>query len=266
MKYIIIAAFVAMLAACSGKVGSDPAKKSDPFDGRPKDKAVYETLVWRDIEVFEQGGNSAVGYFLDIERVSADEILSVYEENEVLGDQRFKGRDIVLSGKIKAINSGIGDEPYLTFRVKDMFSSPQAHFADGYKEKAAAMKKGAEVSLYCTGGGEAIGTPLLRNCIPIKDAVANIRKMLSEDVVRAYGKKSPEFVWTTGMLVFTRAIANKLPADFTCEGLANYTCEQKVTEAIGEKKAARDELIAAGEELKAEGVKVNQAALDKISK
>ena len=266
MKHIIIAAFVVMLAACGGKVGSDPAKKSDPFDGRPKDKAVYETLVWRDIEVFEQGGNSAVGYFLDIERVSADEILSVYEENEVLGDQRFKGRDIVLSGKIKAINSGIGDDPYLTFRVKDMFSSPQAHFAEGYREKAATMKKGEEVSLYCTGGGEAIGTPLLRNCIPIKDAVANIRKMLAEDVVRAYGKKAPEFVWTTGMLVFTRAMANKLPADFTCEGLANYTCEQKVTEAIGEKKATRDDLIAAGEELKTEGVKVNQAALDKITK
>ena len=266
MKHIIIAAFVVMLAACGGKVGSDPAKKSDPFDGRPKDKVVYETLVWRDIEVFEQGGNSAVGYFLDIERVSADEILSVYEENEVLGDQRFKGRDIVLSGKIKAINSGIGDDPYLTFRVKDMFSSPQAHFAEGYREKAATMKKGEEVSLYCTGGGEAIGTPLLRNCIPIKDAVANIRKMLAEDVVRAYGKKAPEFVWTTGMLVFTRAMANKLPADFTCEGLANYTCEQKVTEAIGEKKATRDDLIAAGEELKTEGVKVNQAALDKITK
>lgn len=266
MKHIIIAAFVVMLAACGGKVGSDPAKKSDPFDGRTKDKVVYETLVWRDIEVFEQGGNSAVGYFLDIERVSADEILSVYEENEVLGDQRFKGRDIVLSGKIKAINSGIGDDPYLTFRVKDMFSSPQAHFAEGYREKAATMKKGEEVSLYCTGGGEAIGTPLLRNCIPIKDAVANIRKMLAEDVVRAYGKKAPEFVWTTGMLVFTRAMANKLPADFTCEGLANYTCEQKVTEAIGEKKATRDDLIAAGEELKTEGVKVNQAALDKITK
>ena len=266
MKHIIIAAFVVMLAACGGKVGSDPAKKSDPFDGRLKDKAVYETLVSRDIEVFEQGGISVVGGLLDIERVSADEILSVYEENEVLGDQRFKGKNVVLSGKIKAINSGIGDEPYLTFQVKDMFSSPQAHFADGYREKAATMQKGADVSLYCTGGGEAIGTPLLSDCIPIKDAVANIRKMLADDVVRAYGKKSTEYDWTTGMLVLTRAMANKLPADFTCEGLANYTCEQKVTEAIGGKNATRDDLIAAGEELKAEGMKVNQAALDKITK
>lgn len=98
--------------------------------------------------------------------VTAQELETTYGENEVGGDKKFKDKTLKVSGKIASIESGFGDEGYAVFKGKDPYgmNSVQAHFSDSEKDKVASLKKGAALTVQCTGGGEVGGTPMLKDC------------------------------------------------------------------------------------------------------
>ena len=50
-----------------------------------------------------------------VESVSAQEVASIYEQNQVAGDQRYYGKKLRVTGVVASIGSGLGNEPYITF-------------------------------------------------------------------------------------------------------------------------------------------------------
>ena len=98
--------------------------------------------------------------------VTADELLKGYKENELAGDQKFKDKNLIVTGKIESIESGIADMPYIMLKAGgDMeFMKPQAHFNKEDTPVLAQLKKGQAIKLQCVGNGEVGGMPMLKDC------------------------------------------------------------------------------------------------------
>lgn len=97
---------------------------------------------------------------------TADELLNSYKENELAGDEKYKGKTLIITGKINSIQSGLGDTPFILLNAGgDMeFALPQAHFSNSEKQSLLELKKGTNVKLQCIGDGEIGGTPMLKDC------------------------------------------------------------------------------------------------------
>ena len=98
--------------------------------------------------------------------VTADELLKGYKENELAGDQKFKDKNLIVTGKIESIESGSADMPYIMLKAGgDMeFMKPQAHFNKEDTPVLAKLKKGQAIKLQCVGNGEVGGMPMLKDC------------------------------------------------------------------------------------------------------
>ena len=98
--------------------------------------------------------------------VTADELLKAYKENELAGDKAYKGKNLIVTGILDSIESGMGDSPYLTLKAGDEyeFNTPQAHFQKSETDSLIELKKGESVTLHCIGNGEIIGSPMISDC------------------------------------------------------------------------------------------------------
>ncbi len=98
--------------------------------------------------------------------VTADELLKSYKENELAGDQKYKDKLLIVTGKLDSIQSGIGDSPFILLKAGgDMeFNKPQAHFDKSQSADLAKLKKGTAIKIQCTGNGEIAGAPMLKDC------------------------------------------------------------------------------------------------------
>ena len=100
-------------------------------------------------------------------KVTPDELVSAYSENEIAANKQYKDKKLEVTGKLESISAGIGDEPYLVLKTGKQFDMdrPQAHLAKSDQGKAADLKKGQTITLICVGGGEVMGTPMLSDCV-----------------------------------------------------------------------------------------------------
>lgn len=98
---------------------------------------------------------------VDAIAVDAATLHQAYAENEVAADQQYKGKPLTVSGHISDITSDVTDDPVVSLRVGDFES---VHATGLPKDVAASLKKGQSITVNCVGGGEVIGTPVLREC------------------------------------------------------------------------------------------------------
>lgn len=96
--------------------------------------------------------------------VSAAELAAAYEENSVSADNLFKGKRLQVTGVIADINTDMFGDAYIAFKAGNEFMRPQAKFVE--KQVAASLKKGSKVTLICTGAGDVMKTPMLKDCSP----------------------------------------------------------------------------------------------------
>ena len=105
--------------------------------------------------------------------VTAQQIATTYEDNEVKGDQKFINKIILVNGTIDSIASGLGNAPYITFSVENEWQPPHANFKKDLIEKVALLEKGQEIALVCTGGGEIAGRAILKECDFMENYIKN---------------------------------------------------------------------------------------------
>jgi len=110
------------------------------------------------------GNDTLLGRIMFKKDVTAQEIATAYEENEVKGDQQFINKTIRVIGTIHSIESGLGNAPYITFNVQNEWRPPHAKFKEGLIEQIASLKKGQKVNLVCNGSGEVAGHAMLDQC------------------------------------------------------------------------------------------------------
>ena len=112
-----------------------------------------------DSEIEKDISSETVSY-----RLSATQLYSEYDANEVAADQKYKGKVIVVSGIIDDIGKDILDDIYVTLKGAEYFGSIQCFFSDAHVSKAAQLQKGQKLSVKGRCDGKMMNV-LLRGCI-----------------------------------------------------------------------------------------------------
>lgn len=194
-----------------------------------KESVVLEALGHQERQVFAADGISILGAFLNVVHTTAPEAARIYSENEVAGDKRLYRQNVLLSGTIAAINSGIGNSPYLVF-VAPSALQVQAHLVTESIDRAATLKKGQRLTLFCQGAGALAGSPVFRDCLFADDAATAKWSELTTQVGR-YRKGVPDAPSPVQHLaIAVSAIATGLPAD-SCVA-ADKNCRTAVSKVM----------------------------------
>lgn len=97
--------------------------------------------------------------------VTATELYSAYDSNEVGADKQYKGKLLQISGTIESIDSGFSDQAVLQLGTGEMFMNVSAEGDDNFTNTASTLSKGQQVNLLCHGAGEVIGMPMVDDCV-----------------------------------------------------------------------------------------------------
>jgi len=95
--------------------------------------------------------------------VTSSEYYKKYQENEVAADNLYKGKKILITGKIESINKDVTDDVYVSLSGEGEISfDVQCHLSE--PGKAAELKKGQKITILGTGEGMVIGFPQVKDC------------------------------------------------------------------------------------------------------
>ena len=148
---LIVLALIIIVAAVNGNSGSksdDAAKStsSSAQDGTEKQekKETKESTI----------------------TISAEKLLKAYDDNEVKADNKYKDKQLKVSGEIDDIGKDITDDTYITVGYGDEYAASfvQCYFSDSDKSKVADLKKGDKITLVGTCDGLSINV-LLKDCV-----------------------------------------------------------------------------------------------------
>ena len=160
---------------------STSAIKPYTFNGytlNDREQTVLKTLLIQDFYSYIDGKETLLNpqiFAINISNVTANQLQSDYENNEVAGDQKYKGKALFISGVVRSINRGIGENYYISLQGgRNMFMEPHAKMADGYENYLANLQKGQTVHLVCLGNGMLIGSAMLNECVPTNIFVEKI--------------------------------------------------------------------------------------------
>lgn len=124
------------------------------------------------------GGLGAVAWYLEGSKPSSapatqqyvlsytpDEIVSEYERNTVLADERLKGKVFKVFGQLTNINTDASGAPYVTMKTsKGDFVEPVFKFKPG-QQGIGTLSKGRNIELTCIGAGDVLKIPVARDCV-----------------------------------------------------------------------------------------------------
>ncbi|MDR2584354.1 MAG: NINE protein [Fibromonadaceae bacterium] len=79
-----------------------------------------------------------------VAELSASQLFSEYEDNEVAADNAYKGKWIKVSGTVESIAKDILDDPYVLFNTGDLFGV-QVYFDDA--SQLGSIKKGQRLTI-----------------------------------------------------------------------------------------------------------------------
>ena len=96
--------------------------------------------------------------------ISVHELFNVYSENEVAADERFKGKDLIASGRVASINKGGFGGIYLTVETPNRFMHANMNIHSDDASKASALRKGQVVEARCRSVQLILGAPSLGDC------------------------------------------------------------------------------------------------------
>jgi hypothetical protein len=115
-------------------------------------------------------------------RIDAHTYAKDYEANEIAADNKYKGKKILLIGKINSINKDIGGNGYLALRGPGMFQDVQARLSDAGMEGAADLSKGVTVYLVCDHGMKIATMTTARNCQRYSQHLEALRPNIEKSV------------------------------------------------------------------------------------
>ena len=99
--------------------------------------------------------------------VTADALVKAYDDNEIAANEKYKGKELIVSGTIGSIDADMSDKPVIKLKSNHNYgmSSPLAKLAESDLPKASTLKKGQAIKLKCIGDSEVGGTPMLEDCV-----------------------------------------------------------------------------------------------------
>lgn len=97
--------------------------------------------------------------------ISARDLASAYERNELRADGMYKGKLLLVTGRIDSITQDLMDDTVISIEGTNEFLGIHASIDDSEVPKAANLNKRDKITVLCLGNGEVGGTPMLNECI-----------------------------------------------------------------------------------------------------
>lgn len=95
--------------------------------------------------------------------MSADQLYSEYDANQVAADTKYKGKIILISGSISDIGKDVTDTAFVIIGGTGMLNGAQCMFPKGQESLLGNLSKGQQVTAKGEVSGK-IGNVLVRNC------------------------------------------------------------------------------------------------------
>lgn len=198
-----------------------------------KEYKVVEMMINDDVIASLNGDSSTVK--TDYISLSAKELQQSYASNEARGDKNYKGKNIIITGIVESIDSRFGDIPVIRLKTGEMFSNVMVNLAKKYRDIAVDVDKNQKVTLACIGDGIIIGSPTLKECMPVSTVVSKITNE-QMGLVNKFIKGSHDVPDFTKMIVLATKIMGKTTNDFTQCKEINSQCLNDAAKAINSEK------------------------------
>ncbi|WP_392538588.1 hypothetical protein [Legionella sp. 227] len=200
-----------------------------------KELKILDILFKDDMTGFVKGSPSLLEKNKKLLTVSVGQIAKDYDENQVAADQKYFKKLLRLSGQIESINSGLGNEPYITLNGINSFLLPQAHFKESNTAKIAKLRKKQQVYLVCTGNGAIMGIPTFKDCQFARDyAEKEITEIKSELEDFLDGKKDTSEI-IAHIAILPIAITRALPQTSVCFSDGRQQCLKEIRDVTHKK-------------------------------
>lgn len=95
--------------------------------------------------------------------VSAEELYADYESNGVAADKKYKGKVLLVSGRVNNIDRDIMDDIYVTLTGDGVFGDVQCMFAEDHVNEAADLSKGQYITIKGKCDGKLMNV-LMKGC------------------------------------------------------------------------------------------------------
>jgi hypothetical protein len=93
--------------------------------------------------------------------LSANQLYSEYDRNEVAADAKYKGKIVVVSGTIMSIGKDILDDAYIVIGGEGFLDGVQCTFTKGEQSSVARLSRGQQVTVKGEVAGKVIGNVLV---------------------------------------------------------------------------------------------------------
>lgn len=104
----------------------------------------------------------------DCIEITAQQLCSKYDENEVRADEIYKGRTLVITGRVDSISKDFTNDMFVSLNTSYNCLYVRGGIASDQKENMKAISKGDKITIRCTGAGLIINSPMAENCVLVE--------------------------------------------------------------------------------------------------
>jgi hypothetical protein len=97
-------------------------------------------------------------------RISAETLYRAYDANEVAADEKYKGKAVIITGKIQNIGKDILGSPFVIVGGSGMLDGVQCMFAKSATSSLASLIKGRTVTIGGTVSGKMLSWVMMSDC------------------------------------------------------------------------------------------------------
>ncbi|MDR3133077.1 MAG: OB-fold putative lipoprotein [Prevotellaceae bacterium] len=96
--------------------------------------------------------------------ISASTLYEDYDANEISADQKYKGKVLVITGRIESIGKDITDNIYVALEGDGFINVVQCMFSDDHVSETSELRKGQSVKIKGRCSGQTLGSIIVRGC------------------------------------------------------------------------------------------------------
>lgn len=85
--------------------------------------------------------------------ISSTELFSIYDENEIKGDSRYKGKELIVKGEVESVGRDLTNKIYISLEGDGFIRHVQCFFGEEYIDEVSEVKKGSVIEVHgiCRG-------------------------------------------------------------------------------------------------------------------
>lgn len=156
------------------------------------DEQFVEMLVDSDVTAGLNGGDNLFkleDYLGKFERAKVTVVQSAYAKNELKGNKLYKGKTLLISGKVGEVGEDMMHTPFIAFKDRNIIS-PRAYFKKSELDNLAELNKGQEVMAFCKIGRFIMGAISFDDCLLADTAIKNkIQKPIAQSIIKCFDQK-----------------------------------------------------------------------------